>query len=485
MPAFKKWKDKVVPVTSLQLDPKNPRIPELGKSPSQRDIAAELIRHDRAYELARDIAEQGYFPTEVLIAIKEAGVTTVIEGNRRLTAVKCLLSPSFAPEEYVKRFTLLAQKANTAALRRIRISIAPSRDVAVPVILARHTATGIVSWEPSQQAKFIASLISSDMSVDEVATQYGIARSDVIDALKVHTMYKIASTLDLPDDILRTVRDPRQFSISTLERLIKNPQVPAFLGIKFDESGSLSGSVKPEEFKKGYSRIVADIAAGRASSRTLNTAKQIADYLAEFGSDVPDSTKRGTFEATDLLGKGNAPAKPKPKPRLKKKRKTSKSIFPPGFRSQLTSPKINDIFDELKKMRVDDFQNSVGVMLRIFVELAVSNYLEKTGKMKPLLDEANKKKRPVDWTPTLRQMLRHLLADSEIQGQISRSALKALNRCVSSDTHPMSLDSLDQFVHNRLIAPDARDLRHFWAQFEELLTLLVLEPLPLTTEDEE
>jgi len=60
------WKEKTMGVTSLQLDPKNPRIPEIDHEPTQRDIVAQLVEHDNVYELARDIADQGYFPTEIL-----------------------------------------------------------------------------------------------------------------------------------------------------------------------------------------------------------------------------------------------------------------------------------------------------------------------------------------------------------------------------------------------------------------------------------
>src|SRR5207302_7671200 len=116
-------------------------------------------------------------------------------------------------------------------------------------------------------------------------------------------------------------------------------------------------------------------------------------------------------------------------------------------------------------------------MLRILVEVAVSNYLEKTKQIKPLLDAANKKNKPKDWSPTLRQMLTLLLKDGDVQQAISRSALKALARASTNDNHPMSLDSLDQFVHNRLEVPIAKELRNFWAQFEELLELLMIEPM--------
>jgi len=57
------------------------------------------------------------------------------------------------------------------------------------------------------------------MTIDDVAKHYGISRSDVVNAIKLHTLYQVACTLDIPDDILNQIRNPRRFNMSTLERL--------------------------------------------------------------------------------------------------------------------------------------------------------------------------------------------------------------------------------------------------------------------------
>src|SRR5207302_273727 len=79
------------------------------------------------------------------------------------------------------------------------------------------------------------------MTIDDVARHYGISRADVVNAVKVHALYQIACTLDIPDDILLQIRNPRRFNVSTLERLANSAKVPQFLGISFDDSGLLQG----------------------------------------------------------------------------------------------------------------------------------------------------------------------------------------------------------------------------------------------------
>lgn len=64
---YSKWPLKAMSATNLFLDPENPRIPATGRRLSQRELIAELVEHDGVYELAKSIAENGYFPNEVIV----------------------------------------------------------------------------------------------------------------------------------------------------------------------------------------------------------------------------------------------------------------------------------------------------------------------------------------------------------------------------------------------------------------------------------
>jgi hypothetical protein len=83
---------KPVPVRELYLDPENPRLAGLELAVDQQDEIARILRQDRAVnELVDSIATSGYWPHEDLFAIEHDGKLVVIEGNRRLAAVKLLL----------------------------------------------------------------------------------------------------------------------------------------------------------------------------------------------------------------------------------------------------------------------------------------------------------------------------------------------------------------------------------------------------------
>ena len=91
--ATESWITKRLSVASLHLDDKNPRLGRETSSRAPRDIIQYLFDHDKALELAESIAYRGYFPNEPLLAITDNGRHVIVEGNRRLAALKALREP--------------------------------------------------------------------------------------------------------------------------------------------------------------------------------------------------------------------------------------------------------------------------------------------------------------------------------------------------------------------------------------------------------
>ena len=87
-----------LPVDDLHFDHHNPRLAEYGidEGTTEEDILKLLWEAMDVRELVQSIAASGFFPHEALIVTNEKGGSIVIEGNRRLAAVKTLLSPSIA-----------------------------------------------------------------------------------------------------------------------------------------------------------------------------------------------------------------------------------------------------------------------------------------------------------------------------------------------------------------------------------------------------
>jgi hypothetical protein len=478
MTDYKRWESLDADVMSLALDPLNPRLGESDSPLTQRQIIAELIEHEDVYELAKQIATQGYYPTEVPVCIEDGGDLRVVEGNRRVASLQLLISPTLAPDKRIPAFRKIAAKA-VPPPQSIPVAKAPDRADTVPLIMNRHNRQGVKGWDPIQQSKYVISLREGGMSIESLAAATGFTKSEILGFVRTHTMYQIAASLPLDAATRKIVHNQRLFNISALERVAGSKLMRNFLGISLDDEGGILGHVPAREFKRAYAKVVHDIAHRHVDTRELNNKQGFEKYIFRLANVAPDLNKAGEFTAEDLV-KGSSRQKDEPQDSKAKHRKPRPYAYlvPRSLKSGLQMQRINEILRELQTLKVDGFENAVAVELRIFIELCISNYLESSGQMEPLVARIDtKKQKPKEWTPTLRQMLNDLL-ENDPAISIPRQARKALAKAVSDDDWPLSLDGMDQFVHNPYTAPTERQLRQYWNAFEKLIEHLLVNHAP-------
>src|SRR5690606_21435383 len=226
------------------LDPENPRIPPRGQPLSQRDLIAELVEHDKVYELAKEIVEQGYYPIEAIVCLRDGKAAYVLEGNRRVTALKLLGNPDLAPSSHLSKCKSLAEQWSPKSGMKIRVLWAPTREAAAPLIMLRHTRSQIEAWSPIMQARFYAGLRKEGITIAELAKQYGVPQANILEALRLDRTYSVACAMDLPPQTADIVRKPREFrGYTVLERLLNSPKPRKFLGMSFDADGVIRGQV--------------------------------------------------------------------------------------------------------------------------------------------------------------------------------------------------------------------------------------------------
>jgi hypothetical protein len=151
-----------IDVNKLLLDRDNPRLPE-DLSPRTQEKMIEYIASKGAIEdLMSSIGKNGFFVGEALVAYKnpadKQGHLRVIEGNRRLTAVKLILKPSLYPERpSVKELATSAK--NKDQLTELPVVIFPSREEVLPYLGSRHIV-GVRQWEPLAKARYMRQLFN-------------------------------------------------------------------------------------------------------------------------------------------------------------------------------------------------------------------------------------------------------------------------------------------------------------------------------------
>lgn len=166
-------------VDRLMLDPLNPRLGRgnTGSAVKQATILA-LMRDWTLDELAVSFLESGFWPQEALIVVREKlygqDVLVVIEGNRRLAALK-FLKRAADGDKIDRRWRDIVEETPppTQLFEHVPYIEVESRQDVEAFLGFRHV-TGIKEWKPAEKAEYIAKLIEgSNFSYAQVMRKIG------------------------------------------------------------------------------------------------------------------------------------------------------------------------------------------------------------------------------------------------------------------------------------------------------------------------
>lgn len=468
---FSRWPIRPYAVNRLRLDPLNPRLATGVKRPTQQELIADLLVHEDVLDLVRDIARLGYFPNELLVAIRDGSNTIVVEGNRRLAALKLLLNPELAPESFEKRVRQYADRVQ-GPTEKVPVVVAPSRAAAVPLIIARHKGQAVKAWTTIMQARFVQSRIDEGLAVDDVAEETGLERSEIVRQLRDAKLYDVIRSLPLTQPVEQIVSDPRTFPFTTLRRLIEYSSVQKLLGIETDEQFGFVTTLAAERFQKVLIQIVTDIASEVVTSRSHNTSTQVDRYVKGIEQSLGRQKRsKGKTPADEFVD----PARVQPKPASRKPRRGRPTrppvgVIPKGFRVDIEDDRICTVVDELKDLSLSRFPNASAITFRSLLDMAVTKYMHDAGELKVIKAKlSTKQAKPADWIPTLNMQLNHILATPSVP--LGPEARKALQKFLSDSNQSLTLDALNWYAHIRYVPPTIEQLRSFWTMLTPLFEL--------------
>ena len=151
-----------IPFDRLLLDDENPRLPEGLHGASQSEILRFLLEQGALEELAQSYLDNGFFRHEPLIVVQERGKKggkkrgrggyTVVEGNRRIAALKILHDSPEADDAGF--FGIEPSSAQLETLVEIPCFLIPDRDQIHAYIGFRHIG-GLKTWPPEAKARYL------------------------------------------------------------------------------------------------------------------------------------------------------------------------------------------------------------------------------------------------------------------------------------------------------------------------------------------
>lgn len=222
-----------VHIKDLFLDPENPRLPESVERDQQSmlDYIAETTSIE---ELMEAIAENDFFQGEPIIVVpdqKNKGKYIVVEGNRRLTAVKLLHDPAICSSPGV-RMRAIAGEAKYKP-DEIPVVTRNTRSEVLPYLGFRHI-TGVKQWEPLAKARYIEQLfaltdnkLQAKIRYTDIARAIGSRRDHIKRNLDALAVYKVIEDADFYE-IERL--DDKSIKFAVLSTAIADERIGYFVG---------------------------------------------------------------------------------------------------------------------------------------------------------------------------------------------------------------------------------------------------------------
>jgi len=425
-------------INELLLDLQNPRISKAG---SQRDALQKVIEDQdvKLVVLADSIATDGLSPMDrwlVLKSAEERGKYIVLEGNRRLAAIRILHNSAVLGDLEVrapvkKRLEELSQQFDVKSIEPVPCYEVADRTSASTWINQRHTGEnkgqGIVNWGGVATARFRG-------------------RDPALQTLEL-----VVTHGELSEEEKETVED--YFPITTLDRLLSTPAVREKLGVDISD-GKLRTNLPPSEILKPLRRIVLDLANEIVNVTKLKSKDQQIAYVSKLGRDLPDLKKgSGASKPVDGLDETDfKKPKPKPKPRPPAPRKT---LIPRDCYLTVSNAKIAEIAKELRNLPLADYPHSISVLFRVFLEQSVDHYLTAAGIALRRTTAGGSKDN------NLRQKIGDAV-NVMVQKGTTQRHLDGVIKGVDDRNSPLFIDTLHNYVHNRFFSPTERDLKVAW-----------------------
>lgn len=246
---------KIIPLGQLFLDSHNPRLPKSLQGKNEDEILEYMLLDGSLIELMLAIGKNDFFPGEQLLVVKleesEEGYK-VVEGNRRLSALKILQEPGLAKVQKSKVEQVMSQ----VEFRPEEIPcLVFDREEDIHNYLGYRHITGIKQWKLLEKARYLYDLwknMYGDLGINQAARELAKSigsRKDYVKRILVgFEIYKI-----IEDEKFFRIKDldDTSFYFNYIADSLNRSNISEFLGVDLqDESEDYVSEINRENLKK-------------------------------------------------------------------------------------------------------------------------------------------------------------------------------------------------------------------------------------------
>lgn len=435
-----------IEVPRLRIDVKNPRI--ANQPDRQRDAYGRLaeVQSDRFLALSKDIINHGLGPQPFIVTPgdesgdSETDPFIVLDGNRRLTVLKALESPDLVDGHLTESEMrqLKAFKDDYRPIGEVLCVVFENREAAnrwVDMLHGSDMPAGLLPWTSQQKARFRA----------RGGTQpYHL---QVLDFVREDGQVS-------PETRQRI--DGGTYPVSTLLRLLVTPEVRDRLGIDFSDNEVLLHYPKLEVLK-GLSKVVDEIGTGALK---VNRLMRHGDRMRYIGALTTTELPAPATRLPAPVPLEEAPGQSDRAATRARPRRGSNKLIPPDVDLTVGAPRVRQIYNEMKsKLNVDQMPNATGVLLRVFFEFSLEEYIARNNLQV-------KTSRP---NATLAEKGNAVITYMETERILTKKELLAAKEAINPSATVAVMHAL---LHQRDFQVSPNDLRVTWGRLQRFFERL-------------
>jgi len=237
----------------LYFDAENPRLPNTIDGSDEAAVINWMLENENVTELMASIAEKGFFAAEPLLVQpgKKAGEFIVIEGNRRLTAVKLLIKPFLAKRRKGTIDEIIKEAKEIDNLDKLPV-IKFDKSEDIQLYLGYRHITGVQPWDALAKARYLKKLKQSltEESPQDVYKSLAKIIGSRVDHVKLLlTGLEVYNKIEDENFFGITGLDEKSIKFGVLYTAINNSNIATFIGIDLDANNPLE-NLKSDELKE-------------------------------------------------------------------------------------------------------------------------------------------------------------------------------------------------------------------------------------------
>ncbi len=296
---LKPFKTEMISPDELILDAKNPRLYN-GKNFNDNADPHELVKalSDTAdlEELIKSISENGYMSIEPLIVMKKGDKYVVLEGNRRLAAVKLLTEPGLA-----QKCRVVVPKELDAhvidSLKEVAVYLVNNESEARSFIGFKHV-NGPHKWDSFAKAQFAYKWFVNErdngLTIDHITKKLGDSNNTVRSIVSAMFVLEQAKNQEIYD--IHTDRMSPKFSFSHLYTALNRTEYKDFLGLDRDWNVTLKVNPVPMRNIEKLKDVLIGLYGYKKDKRASLISSQNPD-LKYFGEVLANEASYEAFKS--------------------------------------------------------------------------------------------------------------------------------------------------------------------------------------------